>query len=98
MLCVSHETHDDRKEKGEAILRVHYRPTYLYLFWFFLGGSIGQHVRQTVREKRRKIHFFFTPDFKPVRNETNIGMWQKSGVKEDVSCQKCHWNQVYRVV
>jgi hypothetical protein len=34
---------------------------------------------------------------KPVCNETNLGMLQKSGSEKDMACQICHGNQVYRV-
>ncbi len=34
---------------------------------------------------------------KPVCNEKNLRMLQKSGSKKDMACQICHGNQVYRV-
>jgi hypothetical protein len=92
MLCVSHVTHDDRKEKAEKLYLEFIIAQAIFIC--FLVGCAGQHVRGD----DEKYIFEVRLQTGPQRNAYNIVMWQKSGVKEDVGCQKCHGNQVYRVV
>lgn len=92
---MSHETHDDRKEKAEKLYLEFIIAQAIFIC--FLVGCAGQHVRGDDEREREKYIFEARLQTDPQRN-AYIVMWEKSGVKEDVGCQKCHGNQVYRVV
>lgn len=88
MLCVSHETHDDRKEKAEKLYLEFIIAQAIFIC--FLVGCAGQHVRGDDERDKRKEKYIFEVRLQtgPQRNAYIISWCGKNQVSKKMWAAK----------